>query len=322
MSFFAYTGRVTGRAVTKGREVGLVPWTPNERPQRRKGGAPPYPSDADLIAAVQVVLQQYDEFKPMPNRQIFYRLVATIDFEKSELASNQLGNKINRARRAGLIDFEDIRDDGTSIDAPPGWSSEAQFRATIRSLAQKFDLMPNLRQPTTVEIWCESTGMVPQLIQAADGFATVVASSGFNSLTGLYNTAERVIERSKNGQETALVFVGDYDPSGSSIMDRAAEDVWHFVDDLGGDTDFLKFAYAAITEEQAQDRSLPSKPQKGTDKRGEHMAETWQAEALPPDDLRDAVRSTVMQFVDDAIAAQVAEESQDLRERLTEELDD
>ena len=53
-------------------------------------------------------------------RQIFYRLVGKFDFPKDKNAYGRLAEYLNRARRAGRIAWESIRDDSLTFDAAPG----------------------------------------------------------------------------------------------------------------------------------------------------------------------------------------------------------
>jgi integrase len=65
-----------------------------------------------LLADVEAVLEEYEEHLPLTVRQVFYRLVATALYEKTENAYNRLAEALVRARRAKLIPFDAIRDDG------------------------------------------------------------------------------------------------------------------------------------------------------------------------------------------------------------------
>jgi hypothetical protein len=49
------------------------------------------------------VLGEYADFLPLTIRQIYYRLVGVYGYEKSKGASNQLGEILNKARRAKVI---------------------------------------------------------------------------------------------------------------------------------------------------------------------------------------------------------------------------
>src|SRR2546430_3008194 len=88
-------GRNNGRK----RPKGYAPW----RPQG--------PSRA-IIAWVEAVLDEYYDHLPLTVRQIFYRLVGAYGYDKTEAAYGRLAEKLVRARRARLIPFDSIRDDG------------------------------------------------------------------------------------------------------------------------------------------------------------------------------------------------------------------
>ena len=68
-----------------------------------------------LLGQVQAILVEYEDYLPLTVRQIFYRLVGAYGFEKTERAYERLGNHLVRARRAQIIRFDAIRDDGVSV---------------------------------------------------------------------------------------------------------------------------------------------------------------------------------------------------------------
>ena len=51
-------------------------------------------------------------------RQIFYRAVGKRDYGKTEAAYKQLLYVSAKGRRARLIEFDAIRDDGTAVEEP------------------------------------------------------------------------------------------------------------------------------------------------------------------------------------------------------------
>ena len=65
-----------------------------------------------LVNQVQQILTEYEDELPLTLRQIFYRLVAQFDFEKTESGYTKLLNAMAKARRAQYIRFDSIRDDG------------------------------------------------------------------------------------------------------------------------------------------------------------------------------------------------------------------
>ena len=76
-------------ATRRTRPRGFAPWTPR-------------PASLALVQDVRAVLADYGEHLPLTIRQVFYRLVATRGFDKTEAAYSRLCEIVNRARRAGL----------------------------------------------------------------------------------------------------------------------------------------------------------------------------------------------------------------------------
>lgn len=89
------------------RVRGLAPWSPHAKTE-------------ELLGKVQHVLQEYENYLPMTGRQIFYRLVGSHGYEKTEKAYKRLLEALNRARRSGRVDFNHLRDDGPQNDRPGG----------------------------------------------------------------------------------------------------------------------------------------------------------------------------------------------------------
>jgi hypothetical protein len=270
---------VSGREYTSTRVRGFAPWNPR-------------PDTLHLIERVQAILARYRAQLPLTNRQIFYILVGSDEgYPKTEQAYARLCEALNRARRSHRIPFESIRDDGTQSVGGPGWDSPAQWaRAIHRSAdAYRHDLTDG--QAYHVELWVEAGGMVPQAAAVAGDFGvTTYSAGGFNGLTDKYETAQRL---SWQDRPSIIFHCGDFDPSGLSIVDSLAQDVTELAAGLGARE--VEFRRIVVTPEQIERYGLPSAPQKGTDRRGEYMAETVQAEALPPDvlaaEIRDALES-------------------------------
>jgi hypothetical protein len=283
---------VTGATYKHTRVRGMAPWSPR-------------PATRALLDQVAEVLDIYADQLPLTGRQIFYVLVGRFGFDKSERSAEKLGEVLNRGRRAGLIPFGAIRDDGKVLSHPPGFHGMAGFWSEVRGWAEGYDNLDALTegQPVAVELWCEAAGMVPQLERIAHPLGVLVASGGgFHSVSDKYDAARRVYRRDR---PTVVLQVGDHDPSGCSILDSAAEDIAAFVADLGQpDPGWLRFARLAVTSQQVERYGLPSAPAKSTDRRGDWSGGTVQAEALSPRQLADEVRDGLGQVLDsDAIAA-------------------
>lgn len=293
---------VSGREYTSTRVRGFAPWKPRG-------------DTVQLLDQVRGILREYRAHLPLTNRQVFYRLVGQHGFSKTEQAYARLCEMMNRARRAGLVDFGAIRDDGTVSQPAGGWASESSFYRSVRYWAGQFELDRRTGQPVHAELWVEASGMVPQAARVAHEFGIdVYSAGGFNSLTDKHDTAQRLYQA---GKKVIVMHVGDYDPSGLAIIDSLAADINAFYEGLSGSPlADITWRRIAVTEEQIEAYSLPTAPQKATDVRGEHMSETVQAEALDPDTLADVIRSACAEVTDDERLQETLEESETVRDRL------
>lgn len=280
------TETVSGRVYTKTRVRGFADWAPRA-------------DTIDLTTTVTGILEEYRDFLPLTIRQIFYRLVGAHGYDKTEQAYNRLCEHLNRARRAKLIPMSAIRDDGTIVSAAPGWDGPESFWSAVRSTADHYGHDLTDGQSVIGEAWIEAGGMVPQISRIGHEYGVdVYSAGGFDSLTLKHEAACRIADRER---PTVVLHCGDYDPSGLSIVDSVAEDVTALVRDLGGITPtFTRFA---VIPEQIRRYQLPTAPQKSTDRRGERMGDTVQAEALSPDQLAAEARAAIEAVIDlDALA--------------------
>ena len=67
------------------------------------------------LDAVQDVLATYHDHLPMTVRQIFYVLVARLVIQKTALEYRNLAYVLRKARRARIIPFEAIHDQGSTL---------------------------------------------------------------------------------------------------------------------------------------------------------------------------------------------------------------
>lgn len=276
----------------------------------------PQAETAALLADVQQVLATYSDSLPLTGRQIFYRLVATKGFQKTEQAYKRLLNLLNRARRAGLVPMDHIRDDGAIAAGLGRFESPAQFLAACHDWASTFELDLLQFQPQHVEVICEAGGMVPQLERVARPYGVAVRSSGgFDSTTVKHQLGKTYGALRK---PVTVLHVGDHDPSGEHICSNLAEDVGAFAAAYGCES--LQVLRVAVTADQQAAFDLPTAPPKPTDRRSFESDFTVQAEALPPDQLAAIVRDAIEQQLDlaalDLALAQQAEHRQHLQRTI------
>ena len=262
------------------RVRGFAPWRPQAKTRV-------------LLEQVQEVLGTYRNQLPLTGRQIFYRLVATTGYEKTDAAYKRLLELLNRARRARIIEMAAIRDDGATSAGTNRFDSAEDFLKSCQHWAFTFELDFMQYQPHHVEVLCEAGGMVPQLASVAEPYGVAVRSSGgFDSTTVKHQLGELYGTQSK---PVVVLHVGDLDPSGEHICSNLAEDVGDFARHYGGNVTVRRIA---VTVEQQAAFDLPTALTNPKDKRSFSADFTVQAEALPPDALASIVRDAIEQELD------------------------
>jgi hypothetical protein len=294
-----------GRENRRGRPRGYSPWRPRERTQA-------------LLENVAAVLEEYQDHLPLTIRQIFYRLVGQHGYPKDERAYKRLAEHLGRARRARMIDFDVIRDDGVVTYSSPWHDGPEAFWDATAERIRGYRRDRQAGQRKFVELWCEAAGMAPQLARVADAYSIPVFSAGgFASLTAVRLMATRALSRDV---PTVLMHVGDFDPSGDSIFDAMTADAAAFVvEDRVIGTQRIEPVRVALTAAQVASYQLPTSPPKLSDKRAKRWTGggTCQLEALPPDVLATLVKDALEAGLNlDLVIRQVEVEVQDRTQLL------
>lgn len=288
------------------RPRGFAPWNP-----RRETLA--------LVQDVRDVLAEYRDHLPLTIRQTFYRLVATRGFLKTETAYARLCEAANRARRAGLIPFEAIRDDGVARYQATAWDDADAFLTDMRGEAERFRLDRQEGQRVRLWVLCEAGGMAPMLARVAGRYGVpVLTSGGFDSVTAKHDLAqEMALALGQGTQGAEVLHLGDLDPSGEHLFTSLAEDVRAMAHALCGAAPH--FTRLAVTREQAVALDLPTAPPKPTDRR-RFEGNTVQCEAIAPDVLSGILRDAIEARRDPQAEAVVLAREADMRAALVARL--
>lgn len=248
-----------------------------------------------LLDLVKSILDEDATHLPLTLCQVFYRLVAKFGYPKTENAYASLGEHLNSVRRAGVVPFEAIRDDGFSRSGQLGYDSAVAFLDVCVTSAKQFTLDRQRGQPERLAVWCEARGMAPQLERVANSYGIEVFSSGgFDSVSVKHDLAREFAAACNAHDAVRVLHIGDHDPSGVHLFLSLAEDVDAFADEYGGEVDFER---VAVLPEHVEHYHLVTAPPKATDRRAFHC-ETVQAEALPPDVLAGLLRVAIEAHID------------------------
>jgi hypothetical protein len=310
---YCRTACKSAAATERRRKAGKQVSTPWEPKRGYLHDWNPAPSTVELIDNVEAVLNEYAAQLPLSLRQIYYRLIAKGQIEKSDNSIDRLSYHVANARRAGRIPFGALRDDtATDVLGEGGREGDMTPEGYMGGVKRKRDALltdnnyhrgAHERQPAAIDLWCESAGMVPQLSNVVAKYGVCAHSGGgFDSVTSKWEFAQEIAARDV---PTVVLHVGDFDEAGHHIFDAFAEDVEAFCATDGGDVEVHRIA---VTREQIEEYGLPS------------FKGAVQAEALPPDELARIVEEAVLEHYDEEVAAEVRRREKKEREVVDQRL--
>jgi hypothetical protein len=246
-------------------------------------------------------------------RQLYYQFVSRDLIANKDTEYKRLGNIINDARLAGLLDWNYIVDRTRNLRGLAHWDNPGDILDGA-AFGYRTDRWAN--QPYHVEVWIEKDALVGVIAGACDRLDVPYFSCrGYTSQSELWGAARRLIYRTKAGQKNVIIHLGDHDPSGidmtRDITDRLAL--------FGAEATVERIA---LNMDQVRRYSPPPNPAKLTDARAEgyiatHGTSSWELDALDPSTLDALVQSHILNRRDDTQWNRDTEAMQAERDQLT-----
>ena len=259
------------------------------------------PLQQSKLEAVKVVLEEYDEYKPLTLRTIYYRLVGRGIIDNNLSQYQELCNLLVWAREAGEISWEDIEDRTRRFYVYSHYINIVDFiESEIEGFLNPGDYKPDLQygQPRHIEVWVEKEALSGVFISAAFQYGvSVLPMRGYGSATILNDYVNRLAKKDKEG---IILYFGDFDPSGRNIFKTLPNRIERI-----GVSHKVGLKWIALTEEQINKYKLPVKPEaiKLKDTRtAKHVAQhgylAVELDALEPAVLESMIEEAIINELD------------------------
>jgi hypothetical protein len=277
---------------------------------------------AELVCA-EYQQQGYD----LTLRQLYYQFVARGWIPNTQQSYKRVGDIVNKARLAGLLDWDYIVDRTRNLRSLSHWSDPGSI---IRSAAESFALDKWADQPRRVEVWVEKEALAGIVQRVADEYDVAWFSCrGYVSQSELWGAAQRIGRHIRRRQGVTVLHLGDHDPSGIDMTRDVRDRMMQFLtqDWLNADTEEfeddsvkvrdiwqsmcnwikaeepLEIRRIALNYDQVEQYQPPPNPAKLTDSRAngyiaEHGYESWELDALDPATLADLIRDHIGQTLE------------------------
>lgn len=243
-----------------------------------------------MLAAIQNILA--GEEGQITIRHLFYRLVGQYVIPKTEVAYKSLCRHLSKWRRSGDIEYSAFADSTRwHIQDQTFDSMEEALANTVATYRRNLWAT----QPFYCEVWVEKDAMAAIVSETANGFGVpVFVARGFASLSSLYGAANTFKTWRAAGKACFIYHLGDYDPSGVAAGESIRK---AFADDFKVHVQLIRIA---VTRQQIQDLSLPTRPVKMSDSRAARWTggECVELDSMPPGEIRRLVETSITNLID------------------------
>lgn len=251
-------------------------------------------------------------------RQMHYVFVSRNLYENTQKNYKNLGNLITKGRRAGLIDWDGIHDEGRS--ARRVYGPQTPY-GVLQGIQNKLIVDPWEDQETYLEVWIEKHGMAGTIKSVCNEHrVTYLTCGGYLSSSEAYAGGKRFADAAGRDKRCVLIHLGDHDPSG---LDMTRDNGFR-ANEYGcfGMDANVEVHRIALNWDQIEEYSPPPNPAKMSDSRAdeyvaEHGEESWELDALPPNIIRDILKAEIQDHIDYNAWDASFEREAELREPLS-----
>lgn len=255
----------------------------------------PSEKSLDIVHRANSVCAEYhQQGYDLTLRQLYYQFVA-----RGWLANNQrnyksLGATIDKARKAGLIDWNFIVDRTRNLRGLFTYEDPA---AIVGAMEADYHVDLWEGQDYRMEVWVEKEALAGVVQRAAQSRGVNYFSCrGYVSQSELHAAARRHVRYERQGQSVVVVHLGDHDPSGIDMT----RDMQDRLELFGASTEVRRIA---LNRDQIDQYAPPPNPAKLTDSRAQgyiaaHGHSSWELDALNPDTLANLITEEIDQHLD------------------------
>ena len=181
----------------------------------------------DVRRAVAICQDYRNQGYDLTLRQLYYQFVARGFIPNTQRSYKRLGDIVNKARMAGLMDWDFIEDRTRNLQSIGHFEDPA---AIIDVATRAFALDKWADQPTRVEVWVEKealAGVVAQVSNRHD--VSYFSCRGYVSQSEQWGAAQRIGAYIEGGQNVVILHLGDHDPSGIDMTRDIRERITTFL---------------------------------------------------------------------------------------------
>jgi hypothetical protein len=245
---------------------------------------------AEITRIRETIEEILAQDNPQTVRQVFYALTVRGVIKKAEVEYQRTVIRLLvDMREDGTIPFDWIADNTRWMRKPVSFVG---LNASLKAWQENYRRDLWAAMPVYVEIWCEKDALAGVVLEETKTYdVPLMVARGYASISFLHSAAETIEAKEKPAY---IYHVGDLDPSGVD----AARDIEAKLRRYAPEAE-IHFERIAVTREQVEKWSLPSRPTKQTDTRAKKFkGDSVELDAIPAHQLRELVRGAIERHVD------------------------
>lgn len=248
---------------------------------------------------------------PLTERQLYYRLISDqcissehwckyAKLEKGLIKDiyGAVGQLLKWLRIDEYVPWEAITDETRTLTQKVGFSSAKNFvQQEVDNLFRGYSRCVAADQPNHIEIWIEKQALLKIVEPIADKYCRrVMCCKGYNSVTFQADFYNRVTEAIGKGLQPVVLYFGDWDPSGVSMIYSSMQTLEDELDLVGVD-----YYRCGINPKHFHMIQADPVPLKKSDSRSkefikEHGMTCYELDAFHPLELQDLVEKSIRHF--------------------------
>jgi hypothetical protein len=233
-------------------------------------------------------------------RQLYYQFVSRDLIANTVQEYKKLGNTINAARLAGLIDWDSLEDRTRNLYKPSSWENP---QSILRSAAYGYSVDMWENQRNYVEVWVEKEALSGVIADACDEHRVPYFSCrGYTSQSEQWAAGMRIARQIDHGKMVYILHLGDHDPSGIDMTRDNTERLKMFIGRTSDEENFI-LKRLALNMDQVEQYNPPENPAKSTDSRYYGYRQlfgdsSWELDALDPKYIKELINGEIIDLID------------------------
>ena len=273
---------------------------------------------------------RFHRYGAMGVRSVFYAMVGQGMVEKTDAGVSRIGRYLTEMRECGDMPWGWIEDSTRQVHGQKEYTGVTRFTTHRSQLESAISATVHHGlwegQDNRVLIWIEKEGLSSLFQRAIDDVCPrgieFLAGKGQASVTIKNDVARSIAWDIQDGFDVQVYYFGDFDDAGRKIWEshtgnaltsKLRRYVERHLEEPPGDA--LRMEWRAVTAEQIESLSLPTRPEKN--RKSAHSVAV-ELDAVPPAVLSGMVQDCIRESVDLSLIAAAHERNREEDRKLSE----